>query len=586
VSSNRWPTFTLPSRHDGRASTQRRLRITSSALGLAIVASAIGVSPIAAAAAPSFSSLGDHPERLDSLGELQALADTSPAPNATATIGVVIDRNGGAPGGISVERISVAPADARAVIEQLDTIAEVVTAAPEQLAHGFDDPLAGEQWSNAATRRVQADTTADGAGIIVAVVDSGVAASHEDLAGSVLAGASFLTGDAADRQPGTVDPNGHGTHVAGIIAARANGIGVQGVSSGVTILPVRVLRANGAGFSSDIAAGILWAHQQGADIINVSLGNQGPMPADVGSVIESVTHDTSRGKAPSIVVAASGNYGSTVPVWPASSPSVITVGAANLDGNIASFTSTGPALDVVAPGVSIASTCSDGGYCLMSGTSMATPYVTGTMALARQLDPSLTVDSALARIATTSRDVLSPGRDDASGAGVLDVPALLAVGAVAKVPAPPRLTDPSCDSSRCALTVGAPLVDGGSALTDVTVELIRNGEVVASQPITNPVRVQFGGLAPGATYSWQLVATNAVGRSTPRVLRVAAANSDGSPGVLEPGPVGPPPAAPPAAAPAPPAPPVSAAAAPKKAKAKPKPKPKKKVKKAIAHSLG
>jgi subtilisin family serine protease len=562
-------------------------------VAVAVIGGATNASATPAARGDSIAAVLHDPSRLDSVADIQAAADQSAADlfnranasraDQSRTVGVVIDTNGAAPGGISVERIAVAPTDVARLITQLDSISEVVTAAPEQLAHSFDDPLAGEQWSNAATRRVEADTTADGTGIIVAVVDSGVAATHEDLAGAVLPGLSFLTGDAADRQPGTVDPNGHGTHVAGIIGARSNGVGVQGVAPAVTILPVRVLRANGAGFSSDIAAGILWAHQQGADIINVSLGNQGPMPGDVGAVIESVTHDTSRGKAPSIVVAASGNYGSPVPVWPASSPSAITVGAQNVDGATASFTSTGPSLDVIAPGVAIASTCANGGYCLMSGTSMATPYVTGTMALARQLDPTLTVDSALARIATTSRDVLSPGRDDTSGAGQLDVPALLAVGTSVKVPAPPRLADAGCNSTTCSLTVGAPLVDGGAPLSAVTVELVRNGDVVGTQSIANPTRVEFGGLTPGATYAWRLVATNAVGSSTPRLLRVASANSDGSPGTVEPEPSTPAlPSPAPAAAPTPPAPPVAAAAAPKKAKAKAKPKPKKKVKKAIA----
>jgi subtilisin family serine protease len=522
-------------------------------------------------------------DTLDTLAEVRAIADLVPISSATTTVGVVIDENGSSPGGISVERVAVRPSETDELIRRLDRVAEVVTAAPEQIARVFDEPLSGEQWSHAATRRAIADTPADGRGIIVAVVDSGVAGSHEDLAGALLPGQSFLTGDPSDRQPGTSDPNGHGTHVAGIIGARANNVGVQGVAPAVTILPVRVLRASGAGYSSDIAAGILWAFQQGADVINVSLGNQGAMPPDVGTVIEMVSGDTSRGKAPAIVVAASGNYGSNVPVWPASSPFVITVGAQQLDGTPASFTSTGPSLDVLAPGASIASTCASGGYCLMSGTSMASPYVAGTMALARQLDPTLTVDGALGRLAASARDVGQPGRDDASGRGTLDVPDFLAVPAVTRVPAPPRLADPTCDPTSCSLTVGAPLVDGGAPLLDTSVELMRGNEVVASRPIGAPERINVAGLTPGATYTWRLVATNNNGRSTPRTLRVATANADGSPGNVEPDPTAPPvlppvpaPATP---APAPPAPPVSAAAAPKKAKAPKKPAKKKPTKK-------
>jgi subtilisin family serine protease len=498
------------------------------------------------------------------------------ATGSGATIGVVIDVNGSAPGGIAVERVTVAPSQVDSTVDRLDALPGVVSAAPEQLARPFGDPLHGEQWSHAATRLATADTALTGDGILVAVVDSGVNGGHPDFDGRVLPGTSFLSGDPANGQAGNNDPNGHGTHVAGIIGAGRNTIGVEGVAPSARILPVRVLRASGVGYSSDIAAGIRWAFQQGADIINVSLGNQGAMPPDVGAAIDAVTTDTGRGKAPAIVVAAAGNFGSTVEVWPASSAPAIAVGALTPNGDVAGFTSTGPALDVVAPGQSIASTCNTSGYCLMSGTSMASPFIAGTLALARQLQPSLDANGAQALLASTSVDLGQPGRDDASGVGLVDVARLLGVGTVARVPAPPRLNEPTCAADACSLTVGAPLVDGGSPLTATVVELLRGDAVVASQPIDGPVRLRIDGLAAATTYTWRLRSTNAVGVSADRVLRVATTQPDGTP--VEPEPLTPIPP-PPTAAPTPPptAPPVSAAQAPKK---KPKSKPKSKKRKA------
>jgi subtilisin family serine protease len=147
----------------------------------------------------------------------------------------------------------------------------VVTTETDSVVHvlGSPDPLRSQQW---ALNQVPFEATwsfARGQGVIVAVVDTGVRADHQDLAGQVLPGTDFVNpgGD------GRTDPNGHGTHVAGIIAAAvANGVGIEGGAPGVKILPVRVLDANGQGYSSDVARGIVWAADHGARVINLSLG--------------------------------------------------------------------------------------------------------------------------------------------------------------------------------------------------------------------------------------------------------------------------------------------------------------------------
>src|ERR1700730_10780804 len=134
---------------------------------------------------------------------------------------------------------------------------------------GENDPYRSQQWALDKTSFETAWSVTRGQGVTVAVVDSGVEADHQDLNGSVLKGIDYVNpgGD------GRVDPDGHGTHVAGIIAAHVNnGVGIAGAAPGVRILPVRVLDAQGGGVASNVAKGIIWAADHGARVINLSLG--------------------------------------------------------------------------------------------------------------------------------------------------------------------------------------------------------------------------------------------------------------------------------------------------------------------------
>lgn len=208
--------------------------------------------------------------------------------------------------------------------------------------------------------------------VTVAVIDSGICPGHIELQGRILPGWDFVAGDDVPR-----DPNGHGCAVAGVIAANHNSAGIVGIAPNSMIMPVRVLDETGSGSYSNVAAGLVWAADNGAQIANLSLG--GPSPSTVLQL--AVEYAQARGV---LVVAAAGNEGTNTVLYPAAYPGVIAVGAVNENGQPASFSNRGtPArpLDIWAPGVDILTLHTGGGYMFVDGTSLASPYVAGAFAL-------------------------------------------------------------------------------------------------------------------------------------------------------------------------------------------------------------
>lgn len=197
------------------------------------------------------------------------------------------------------------------------------------------------------------------------------------------------------------DDNGHGTHVAGIIAAVDNTIGVVGVAPKASVYAVKVLDRSGAGYVSDVIAGIDWCVSNGVQVANMSLGTN--------SDIQSLHDACDRARAAGVcLVAAAGNDGGSVD-FPAAYDSVIAVAAVDRADTRPSWSSWGPAILVAAPGVDVYSTWKDGTYKTVSGTSMAAPHVAGTLALNLSADLCATAD-----------DLPPAGRDDYTGCGLVD----------------------------------------------------------------------------------------------------------------------------------------------------------------------
>lgn len=329
-----------------------------------------------------------------------------------------------------------APADrVDDVTDRLESVAGVVAVGPDAPVRSTADPTDPgftHQYSYRRTRADRLPSTATGDGTIVAVIDSGVDGNHPDLDDllpggrpRVLPGITYLYGDPREGSPGNRDLGQHGTHVAAIIAAaRDNGVGIAGAAPDAQILPVRVLDQNGAGSLIDVLDGMLYAFEEGADVINLSLAGAITDPeaiSVISEVVRIVTTDTSRGKPGAVVVAAAGNSGAgSWTMFPAADSRVIAVASTDASDRVTASSSRGPWVDVAAPGNAILSACGGtSGYCYMSGTSMASPLVAAAAAVLRQQNPNRTdVQAVLER---SAYDVDALGRDRSSGAGRLDI---------------------------------------------------------------------------------------------------------------------------------------------------------------------
>lgn len=297
--------------------------------------------------------------------------------------------------------------------------------APAQAVAAGTDPLLSQQYGLELSGLAAAGEARErGDGTVVAVIDTGVDLDHPDLVGRLVPGRDFVDGDTRPD-----DGNGHGTHVAGIIAATSgNGIGIAGGAPGAKIMPVRVLGSDGTGDTEVIADAVRWAVGHGADVINLSLDDTGP--ADrlrKGGPLARALREASD---QAVVVAAAGNEGHAERLYRAGVPAVV-VQAVGADGQPAPFTNFGDPRSVAAPGVDIVSTV-PGGYARKSGTSMAAPHVAAEAALliGAGADPA----TARELITTTAHDTDDP----LLGAGLIDAAA--ALGALEEPDAPEALT--------------------------------------------------------------------------------------------------------------------------------------------------
>jgi subtilisin family serine protease len=250
--------------------------------------------------------------------------------------------------------------------------------------------------------------------IKVAVLDTGVDYTHPDLKNRVLTNLGY---NFVDNNSDTMDDNGHGTHVSGIIAAEAdNNQGVAGIDGtlDVKIIPVKVLDANGEGDSNIIAKGIRYAVDKGADIINLSFGS----PQKSADIEDAIQYAKSKGV---FVVAAAGNDNADCDnSSPAGDSGVYTVAAVNQMDKKAYFSDYGNSVQIAAPGVGILSTVPGGQYEAWSGTSMAAPVVSGIAAMVKAEDPSLTPDQIATVLDETAKKINTNGKNVKIGYGLVD----------------------------------------------------------------------------------------------------------------------------------------------------------------------
>jgi len=275
----------------------------------------------------------------------------------------------------------------------------------------------------------------EGTGRKIIVLDTGYNYVHPELSSSYLGGEDFVNGD---NDP--MDDNGHGSHVAGLITADGAYSAAKGVAPGTGIIAGKVLDSSGSGYFSDIVAAMYWAidgpdgilgtvDDFNADAISMSLGTSPPYTykGTCDSVIPSVTAAIKYARDNGVlVVVAAGNSGKSGISLPGCISYSTTVGAVDSSDKIASFSGRGKAVDIVAPGVSLVSAWIGTNYAIASGTSMATPVVSGTVALIKFNHPNYSPSEVESALLGTAKDLGKPGKDTTYGYGRVNASAAAA----------------------------------------------------------------------------------------------------------------------------------------------------------------
>ncbi|MFI7540966.1 S8 family serine peptidase [Actinoplanes sp. NPDC049599] len=305
------------------------------------------------------------------------------------------------------------------------------------------DSVRDKQWFWAPLRVEQAQRLSKGAGVVVAVLDTGVDAGHQDLDGAVLPGRQVVR----DKPAGDLDTVGHGTGMAGVIAGRGHGAGrgVLGIAPQAKIMPITP--ANDTFF---VAKGIRWAADHGAKVINLAFG-----VADGEGLRAAVS---AAAAADVVLVSTAGNTGDkgNEMEYPGAYPEVLTVGAVDRKNKVAGFSNHGPHVDLVAPGVDIPAPAPDNKYVTGTGTSGAAAIVAGAAALIRAKYPELSATEVVQRLTSTAVDRGDPGRDDYYGAGQLDL-----LAALEAAPADPAASAPAPDGPAAVPDAAPADEDGG-----------------------------------------------------------------------------------------------------------------------------
>ena len=300
---------------------------------------------------------------------------------------------------LNSERVRVRKNKVKEKVKRLQENKKVKYAEPDFVAKKTEIPNDTYYSSQWGLPKIKAeggwDKTHGGDFAPVAIADTGIDDSHPDLSGKVIKRANF-TWDP------DVDGDGHGTHVAGIVAATTNNsLGVASLGYDSKLFSVKVLDNNGSGYYSWIASGVIWAADNGAKVINLSLGGS----SDSQTLRDAVSYAWGKG---AVIVAAAGNSNNRRALYPAYYTNSIAVAATDSSDNKASFSSYGSWVDVAAPGVSVLSTY-QGNYAYLSGTSMATPFVSALSSLVFANNPSFTNQDVRNKIEATAEKIARTG---------------------------------------------------------------------------------------------------------------------------------------------------------------------------------
>lgn len=377
-----------------------------------------------------------------------------------------------------------------------------------------DDPYYASAWHLPKIGAPTAWDVTQGENVTIAILDSGVDATHPDLASRLVPGWNFY-----DNNSNTSDVYGHGTQVAGAAAAASNNaLGVASVAGMARIMPIRVTDTSGMGSLSQMASGITWAADRGARVANLSFAAAG----GYATVQNAAQYMKKKG---GLVVTAAGNTG-TAQTFAAHPSTIVVSGTTSTDAK-ASWSSYGSFVDIAAPGASIWTTTRGGGYKAASGTSMASPVAAGVVGLMMAANPGLSAEGVESILLSTAVDLGSAGFDTSFGNGRINAAAAVAAAATAR-----------------NLDTSAPTVSFSSPGAGATVKGLVAVDIAASDNIgvtqvelwANGVKVATDSTAPYA-FSWDsatvadgtvgLVAQayDAAGNSASRSLSVEVANS-------------------------------------------------------------
>lgn len=340
-----------------------------------------------------------------------------------------------------------------------------------------------------------------GTGVKVAVIDSGIDYIHSDLNDNYCGGYDFVNGD---NDP--MDDYWHGTHCAGIIAAEDNGIGILGVAPEVDLYALKVLNSEGSGSLSSLVAAIDWAIDNNIQIISISLGtdySSSSLEAACNRAYDSGI----------LLVAAAGNDGNSDGTgdcveYPAKYDSVIAVTSITSSDLRSSYSSTGPAAELAAPGAIIKSTVPGEGYLLSSGTSMACPHVAGAAALVWAANPDWSNVLVRARLQETAEDLGAPGRDSWYGFGLVDAEA-----AAIFIPdnTSPIISKVSSEPSFYSAKITWTTDEKSDSLVKCGTEAGNLNFTASDAAMVLNHSLIFEGLSAGTTYYYEVQSTDATG---------------------------------------------------------------------------